>query len=197
MKIIATHIPDLYVVEPTVFGDDRGFFYESYSAEVFKKEGLNYNFVQDNHSKSSYGVLRGLHYQKGIYAQTKLVRVAQGKVIDVVVDIRKGSPTFMHHFSIILSEENKKQLLVPKGFAHGFAVLSETAEFLYKCDQFYNKESEGGIYFADKSLEIDWQIPHDKMIISEKDKINKIASEADFDFPFKEFTQEKLYVQHH
>lgn len=169
MKIIKTFIQDLLIIEPTILEDARGFFYESYNQQKFAEQGLNYNFVQDNHSKSSYGVLRGLHYQQNPYAQTKLVRVTQGKVLDVAVDLRKNSPTYLKYFSIELSAENKKQLLIPRGFAHGFIVLSETCEFLYKCDNFYNKEADGGILYNDKALNIDWIVPKDKIIISEKD----------------------------
>lgn len=185
MKVIPTPIRDLYVLEPTVFEDNRGFFYESYNAQKLSEQGINYNFIQDNHSKSAYGVLRGLHYQKEPYAQTKLVRVIQGKVLDVAVDIRRGSPTFLQHFSIELSDENKKQLLIPVGFAHGFVVISETCEFLYKCDNYYNKASEGGIAYNDSSLNIDWKIPAKDIILSEKDKQNLIATEADFNFTYQ------------
>ncbi|MEZ5009179.1 MAG: dTDP-4-dehydrorhamnose 3,5-epimerase [Chitinophagales bacterium] len=195
MNLIETEFPDLYILEPKVFGDSRGFFYESYNAKYLEAHDLHYKFVQDNHSKSSYGVLRGLHYQLGEHAQTKLVRVVQGRVIDAVVDLRKGSPTYLKHFAIELSAENNKQLLVPKGFAHGFVVLSETAEFLYKCDQFYNKESEGGIYYADKSLNIDWGLEQGDYIVSEKDELNPTLDKAIFDFPFHQFTEANLYAK--
>lgn len=184
MKVLPTPLPDLYIIEPTVFADNRGFFFESYNAQRLAEAGINYTFVQDNHSKSSYGVLRGLHYQNNPYAQTKLVRVTQGKVLDVVVDIRRGSPTFLQHFSLEISAENKLQLLIPQGFAHGFVVLSETCEFLYKCDQYYNKESEGGIAYNDPALNIDWGIPYEDMILSEKDKQNPPASHANFNFTY-------------
>jgi dTDP-4-dehydrorhamnose 3,5-epimerase len=170
MPFVRTPIPDLLIFEPNVFEDSRGYFFEAFNEQVFLAEGLQLRFVQDNQSRSSYGVVRGLHYQLNPYAQTKLVRVLEGAIIDVAIDIRKGSPTFGRSFSIELSATNKKQLLVPKGFAHGFSVISETATVFYKCDQFYNKESEGGIRYNDPSLEIDWQIPQDKVLVSEKDQ---------------------------
>jgi dTDP-4-dehydrorhamnose 3,5-epimerase len=169
MAIIKTAFPGLVIFEPNVIKDSRGYFFESYSERLFQAEGITARFVQDNQSKSSYGVLRGLHYQLNPHAQIKLVRVLSGTILDVVVDIRTGSPSFGKAFSIKLSAENNKQLLIPKGFAHGFSVLSETAEVMYKCDEFYNKESEGGILYNDPSLNIDWQIPADKAIVSEKD----------------------------
>ena len=169
MPFIKTPIPDLLVFEPKVFEDSRGYFFEAYNEQTFSNEGVSIKFVQDNQSKSSYGVIRGLHYQLTPYAQTKLVRVLEGTILDVAVDIRKGSPTYGQSFSIELSAENKKQLLVPTGFAHGFSVISETAIVLYKCDQFYNKESEGGIIYNDASLNIDWSLPKDKVLVSEKD----------------------------
>ena len=171
MAFIKTYIPNLLVYEPTVFEDSRGYFFESYNEQTFLKESVTFKFAQDNQAKSSYGVLRGLHYQLNPYAQTKLVRVLSGTILDVVVDIRKGSPTFGNVFTIELSAENKKQLLVPQGFAHGYSVLSQTAEVIYKCDNFYNKESEGGIIYNDKSLNIDWQFSNDELLISEKDAI--------------------------
>jgi dTDP-4-dehydrorhamnose 3,5-epimerase len=189
MNLIATEIPDLWILEPKVFYDERGFFSESYNQKTLESLGINYQFIQDNHSASTYGVLRGLHYQKAPYAQTKLVRVVKGAVIDVAVDLRKGSPTFLKSFAIELSEENKKQLLIPQGFAHGFVVITPKAEFLYKCDNYYNKESEGGIIFNDPSLNIDWGIPESDIILSDKDRRNTLAVDADFDFPFENFTQ--------
>lgn len=170
MALIQTDFPGLMIFEPTVLKDSRGYFFESYSERLFKENGINARFVQDNQSKSSYGVIRGLHYQLNPHAQTKLIRVLSGKILDVAVDIRIGSPTFGKAFSIELSAENNKQLLIPKGFAHGFSVLSETVEVMYKCDAFYNKESEAGILYNDAALNIDWQIPADKTIISEKDQ---------------------------
>ena len=170
MQFIKTPVEDLLVFEPTVFDDSRGYFFESYNKKIFAKNGIELDFVQDNQSSSEYGVIRGLHYQLNPYAQAKLIRVLSGLILDVAVDIRKGSPTFGKGFTIELSAENKKQLFLPAGFAHGFSVLSEHAEVLYKCDGFYNKESEGGILYNDPSLNIDWKIPSGKEIISEKDR---------------------------
>lgn len=169
MPFSATTLPDLLLVEPIVFEDSRGYFFEAYNQKMFAQEGVNIQFVQDNQSKSSYGVIRGLHYQLAPYAQTKLVRVLEGVIIDVAVDIRKGSPTFGKSFAVELSADNKKQLLIPAGFAHGFSVLSQTAIVLYKCDQFYHKESEAGIRYDDPALQIDWKIEKGKEVISEKD----------------------------
>ena len=174
MPFIETGIQDLTVFEPKVLGDDRGYFFESYNLNAFKEAGIDTVFVQDNQSRSSYGVLRGLHYQVPPFAQAKLVRVTQGEVLDVAVDIRPESSTYGKSYSIRLSAENKKQLFIPRGFAHGFVVLSETAEFVYKCDNFYSKESEGGLLFNDPQLQIDWQIDLEKVILSEKDKLNPI-----------------------
>jgi dTDP-4-dehydrorhamnose 3,5-epimerase len=173
MPFLATEFSDLYVFEPKVFEDSRGYFFESYNQKQFESDtGLKVNFVQDNQSKSSYGTLRGLHFQKGDAAQAKLVRVISGKVLDVVVDLRKDSKTFKKSFGIELSAENKKQLFVPRGFAHGFVVLSETAEFFYKCDNFYNAQAEGGLFYGDPDLKIDWIVRHEDLILSEKDKKN-------------------------
>lgn len=172
MPFTKTHIPDLLIFEPRVFDDPRGYFFESYNANTFLAEGVDIKFVQDNQAKSSYGVIRGLHYQLAPYAQTKLIRVLSGAILDVAVDIRKGSPTYGEVFTIELSAANKKQLLVPKGFAHGYSVISETAEVMYKCDEFYNKPSEGGIAYNDPKLNIDWQIPADKALISDKDLVH-------------------------
>lgn len=155
MNIIKTEIEGVVIIEPKVFGDERGYFFESFSQKQFQEEVCNTTFVQDNESKSSYGVLRGLHFQKGEYAQAKLVRVVKGKVLDVAVDIRKGSPTFRKHVSVELTEENKRQFFVPRGFAHGFVVLSDEAIFQYKCDNFYTPEHEGGIAWNDPKLGID------------------------------------------
>jgi len=177
MPFIKTPIEDLIVFEPKIWGDDRGYFYESYNQNTFRQNGINAMFVQDNESKSSIGVLRGLHYQIGEYAQAKLVRVSSGKVMDVVVDIREGSPTYGKVHTEILSEENKKQLFVPRGFAHGFVVLSDEAVFCYKCDNFYSKESEGGILYNDPALNIDWGIDPADMILSEKDKVHPVFGE--------------------
>ena len=171
-----TTIKDLCLIEPTVFGDDRGYFMETYNSEfdsiVRHFNGTQASFVQDNESKSSYGVLRGLHFQKGEYAQAKLVRVVQGKVLDVAVDIRKDSPTFGQHVAVELSDENKRQFFVPRGFAHGFVVLSKEAIFQYKCDNFYAPEHEGGIAWNDPELGIDWKIEPNDALLSEKDKLN-------------------------
>src|SRR5688500_10358138 len=185
MPLITTEIPDLLIFEPKVFADNRGYFFESYNEKIIKQKGINIRFVQDNQSSSSYGVIRGLHYQLNPFAQTKLIRVLSGRILDVAVDMRKGSPTFGKHFDIELSAENKKQLLVPKGFAHGFSVLSDTAEVLYKCDEFYNKNSEGGIRFDDPALNINWQIPADKAIISDKDKILPVLADCKTNFSFE------------
>lgn len=172
MTVTETHLQGCFIIEPKVFEDTRGYFFESFNQEVFKeKVGLNVDFVQDNESFSSKGVLRGLHFQKGIHAQAKLVRTIKGRVLDVVVDIREDSKTFGEHFAVELSEENKKQLFVPKGFAHGFIVLSESAIFSYKCDTYYNKSSEGGIIYNDSTLNIKWGLPEEELIISDKDKL--------------------------
>ncbi|MCB9034934.1 MAG: dTDP-4-dehydrorhamnose 3,5-epimerase [Chitinophagales bacterium] len=182
MILTKTTIPDVFIIEPTVFEDDRGFFYESYNQEKLKAHNINYHFVQDNHSKSTYGVLRGLHFQLEPYAQTKLVRVTQGAVLDVAVDLRKNSPTYLQHIAVELSAENKKQLLIPRGFAHGFVVLTPTCEFLYKCDNFYNKAADGGILYNDPTLNIDWKIPKEDIILSEKDKAHKTVEETEVNF---------------
>ncbi|MBK7560026.1 MAG: dTDP-4-dehydrorhamnose 3,5-epimerase [Chitinophagaceae bacterium] len=170
MPFTKTDIPGLLIFEPRVFEDSRGYFFESYNEQVFRQEGIDIRWVQDNQSASDYGVIRGLHYQLPPYAQAKLIRVLKGKILDVVVDIRKGSPTFGKTFSVKLSAKNRKQLFIPAGFAHGFSVLSEKAEVMYKCDVFYNKESEAGIIYNDQELKIDWQIPAEQAIISDKDK---------------------------
>lgn len=172
MKFTETKLKGCFIIEPNIIGDERGYFMESFNEKTFNKGiGQDVHFVQDNQSFSSKGVLRGLHYQTGEHAQAKLVRVLQGEVIDVAVDIRPNSPTFGQYEAVFLSEENKKQFFVPRGFAHGFLVLSETATFFYKCDNFYNKESEGGIIFNDSSLNIDWNFQDFDLIISEKDKV--------------------------
>ena len=172
MPFRETPIPDLLIFEPKVWGDDRGYFYESYNENTFREAGITTNFVQDNQARSAFGVLRGLHYQVEPFEQAKLVRVIEGECLDVVVDIRKNSPTYGKWFSIVLSAENKKQLFVPRGFAHGYVVLSERAEFFYKCDNFYSKDHEGAIIFNDPNLKIDWGIDLDNVILSEKDKTN-------------------------
>ena len=170
MKVIETTLSDCLVLEPSLFNDKRGYFFESFNSKQFNElTGFNVNFVQDNESFSTKGVLRGLHFQKGEYAQAKLVRVINGKVLDVAVDLRKNSTTFGKWFSVELSGENKRQLFVPRGFAHGFVVLSEFAIFNYKCDNFYNKASESGIIFNDSALNIDWQLNTNEILVSEKD----------------------------
>ena len=170
MEIVKTDIEGVVLIKPRVFGDERGYFFESFSARQFEEEVCRTVFVQDNESRSRYGVLRGLHYQLPPYTQAKLVRVVCGKVLDVAVDIRKGSPTFGRHVAMELSEDNKYQLFIPKGFAHGFAVLSEEAVFQYKCDAYYAPQHEGAIRYDDPSLGIDWRLPFEDIILSEKDK---------------------------
>lgn len=169
MKITANTIEGVFVIEPNVFGDDRGYFMESYNMSTWHELGITNNFVQDNEAFSTKGVLRGLHYQCGDHAQAKLVRVIQGEVLDVIVDIRPGSSTYGQHYSIRLSGENKKQMLVPRGMAHGYVVLSDTALFAYKCDNLYHKESEGGLLYNDSQLNIDWILDPSTFIVSQKD----------------------------
>jgi len=172
MNFIPTKLKGCYIIEPKIILDERGYFMESFNEKTFQKGvNLQVHFVQDNQSYSSKGVLRGLHYQTGEHAQAKLVRVLQGEVLDVAVDIRPNSPTFGQYEAVLLSGENQIQFFIPKGFAHGFLVLSDTATFFYKCDNFYNKESEGGISYNDKAINIDWGFPTEKLIISEKDKV--------------------------
>ena len=171
MNLEHTFIKDLRLLTPAVFEDERGYFFEAYNNSKLGDMGIHIDFVQDNQSFSKKGTLRGLHYQNPPFAQTKLVRVLQGEIMDVAVDLRKNSPTFGKHFAIVLSAENKKQLLIPQGFAHGFSVLSETALVLYKCDQYYNKQSEGGIRFDDTVLNIDWGMDLKEAIVSEKDVV--------------------------
>ena len=182
MEAIKTDIEGVYIIEPKVFKDQRGYFFESYNKLSLESLGIDYTFVQDNQSKSSYGVIRGLHFQKPPHAQTKLLRVVEGKIIDVAVDIRKGSPTYGKHVAVELSAENFKQLLIPAGFAHGFSVLSETAIVQYKCTDYYHPETEGGIMFNDADIDIDWGIPLDEAVVSDKDL--KHPSFAEFDSPF-------------
>jgi dTDP-4-dehydrorhamnose 3,5-epimerase len=171
MKFIETKIPEVIIIEPKVWKDDRGYFYESFKQELFEKEIGKINFIQENESKSVYGSLRGLHYQLPPFAQSKLVRVISGKVLDVAIDMRKSSSTFGKYISAELSSENKKQLFIPQGFAHGFLTLSEEAIFQYKVDNYYSKESEAGIIFNDEKLNIEWQVDPNKLILSEKDLI--------------------------
>ena len=183
MKFIKTEIPEVYVIEPSVFGDNRGYFLESFNLEKFEENVFPIKFVQDNESKSSKGVLRGLHFQKPPFNQAKLVRCIEGKVIDVAVDIRKGSPTYGKHVAVELSGENKKQLFVPRGFAHGFSVLSETAVFAYKVDNTYAPEYDSGIKYDDKDLNINWGLTEDEVQLSGKDE--NLSFFKDLDSPFK------------
>ncbi|MBS3770221.1 MAG: dTDP-4-dehydrorhamnose 3,5-epimerase [Bacteroidales bacterium] len=184
MQIEKTNIPHLLVINPRVFEDNRGYFFESYNERKFLEHDLKYPFVQDNESLSTYGTIRGLHYQLAPHAQAKLVRVITGKIFDVAVDIREGSPTFGQWHGIELSEENKKQMLIPKGFAHGFSVLSDSAIVFYKCDDFYHPESERGIFYHDESLKIDWRIDPEKTVVSEKDQNLPELKHADMNFSF-------------
>jgi len=171
MECIHTEIKDCFVIKPFIFSDNRGYFFESFNEQKFNQlTKLDIHFVQDNQAKSDRGILRGLHFQKGEHAQAKLVRVLQGKVIDVAVDLRKDSPTYMQHVAIELSAENNLQLFVPRGFAHGYSVLEDNTIFCYKCDNYYNKEAESGVFYADPKLNINWQLNEDEIILSEKDK---------------------------
>ena len=183
MDIIKTTIEGVVIIKPQIFKDSRGYFFESFSQREFEKKVRKVNFVQDNESMSTYGVMRGLHFQRPPFTQSKLVRCVKGKVLDVAVDIRKGSPTYGQHVAVELSEENHRQFFVPRGFAHGFAVLSETAIFQYKCDNFYAPEADGGISIKDETLGINWQIPTKNAILSEKDI--KHLCLKDFDSPFE------------
>ena len=183
MNIIPTEIEGLLIIEPRVFGDRRGYFFESYSEQLYKEAGITANFVQDNESMSTYGVVRGLHFQRPPFTQAKLVRCVRGAVLDVAVDIRKGSPTYGKHVAVELTEENHRQLYIPRGFAHGFSVLSDQAIFQYKCDNYYAPQADGGISLLDPALGIDWRIPMDCAILSDKDM--KHPSFADFVSPFE------------
>lgn len=191
MEVIKTAIEGVVIIEPKVFKDQRGYFFESFSQREFEAKVRKINFVQDNESMSSYGVMRGLHFQRPPYTQSKLVRCVKGKVLDVAVDIRKGSPTYGQHVAVELSEDNHRQFFVPRGFAHGFAVLSDTAVFQYKCDNFYAPQADGGISIKDESLGIDWKIPTDMVILSEKDTLHSCLK--DFDSPFS--YDEDLYPE--
>ncbi len=182
MKVTNTAIDGVFIIEPRVFEDSRGYFFESFSQREFDEKIGHVVFVQDNESMSSYGVMRGMHFQRPPYTQSKLVRCVKGAALDVVVDIRKGSPTYGQHVAVELTEENHRQLFISKGFAHGFAVLSETAVFQYKCDEFYHPEADGGISILDESLGIDWRIPTEKAILSDKDTKHPLLK--DFDSPF-------------
>ena len=189
MEIINTALEGVVIIEPRVFNDSRGYFFESFSQREFDEKVRPIQFVQDNESMSTYGVIRGLHYQRMPYTQSKIVRCVKGRVLDVVVDIRKGSPTFGQHVAVELSEDNHRQIFIPRGFAHGFAVLTPEAVFQYKCDNFYNKESEGAIAWNDPELAIDWRIPAEQVLLSEKDKVSKCIKDADYLFDYNE----KLY----
>ncbi len=182
MIIQNTDIPGLLIIQPKVFSDQRGYFFESWNSKSAKESGINFDAVQHNESSSLYGVIRGLHYQLNPFAQAKLVRVIQGKVLDVAVDLRKNSPTFGKHYSTVLSAENKRQLFIPKGFAHGFSVLSEFTIFSYMCDDYYKPEAERGIAYDDEFLNIDWKIPKKNVIVSKKDKNNQGLKQAEHNF---------------
>jgi dTDP-4-dehydrorhamnose 3,5-epimerase len=185
MKITETEFPGLLIIEPKVFSDSRGYFFESFREDILQQFNAKYNWIQENESVSNFGVIRGLHYQLNPFSQAKLVRVIVGEVLDVVMDVRRGSPTFGKKFEIILSGENKKQLLIPEGFAHGFSVLQDGTIFSYKCNNLYNKDSERGINLLDTSLAINWQIETSKAIISDKDKMNPNFINADYNFEFQ------------
>ena len=184
MLIQKTNVEGLVIIEPRLFKDERGYFFESFSQREFEEKVHKVNFVQDNESMSSYGVLRGLHFQKPPFAQSKLVRVVKGRVLDVAVDIRKGSPTYGEHVAVELSEDNHLQFFIPKGFAHGFAVLSEVAVFQYKCDNFYAPQSEGALAWDDSDLNINWRIPTNQIILSEKDKHHEKLKDASWLFDY-------------
>lgn len=171
MKIVETPLKGLFIIEPQIFKDDRGYFFESFNNQKMTEQGITYNFIQDNQSQSSFGVIRGLHYQLNPHAQTKLVRTLKGSIFDVAVDIRSGSPTFGKWFGVELSSDNYRQLLIPKGFAHGFSVLSQTAEVFYKCDNYWNRDAERGIIFNDRILNINWGIASDNIVLSAKDQV--------------------------
>lgn len=189
MEVIKTNIEGVVIIEPRIFRDERGYFFESFSQREFQEKVCNTMFVQDNESKSSYGVLRGLHFQKPPYAQSKLVRVIKGAVLDVAVDIRKGSPTFGQHVAVELTEDNHRQFFIPRGFAHGFSVLTDEVIFQYKCDNFYAPQSEGALAWDDPDLGIDWRLPAEKVILSKKDRHHSRLKDADWLFDFNE----KLY----
>lgn len=182
MNIIKTDIDGVLIIEPRVFNDARGYFFESYNQQEFNEKVGPVNFIQDNESRSQYGVLRGLHFQKGEHSQAKLVRVVRGKVYDVAVDLRKSSPTFGKYVGVELTEDNHRQFFIPRGFAHGFAVMSETAVFQYKCDNFYAPQSEGAIMWNDPDLAIDWPVPAGKVILSEKDRHHPLLKDSDYLF---------------
>lgn len=189
MNVLKTHIEGVVIIEPRIFRDERGYFFESFSQRDFQEKVCRTVFVQDNESKSTYGVLRGLHFQKPPHAQSKLVRVIKGAVLDVAVDIRRGSPTFGEHVAVELTEENHRQLFIPRGFAHGFSVLTDEVIFQYKCDNFYAPQSEGALAWDDPDLAIDWRIPADKLLLSEKDRHHCRLRDAEWLFDY----HEKLY----
>ena len=184
MEVLSTAIPEVKIIEPRLFPDPRGYFFESFNLSEFREKVADIAFVQDNESSSCYGVLRGLHFQKGKYSQSKLVRVVSGTVMDVAVDIRRGAPTFGKHVSCVLSGENHRQFFIPKGFAHGFVVLSETAVFQYKCDEFYAPAEEGAIAWDDPDLGIDWKVPADRIILSAKDACHPRLKDSDYLFEY-------------
>lgn len=186
MNVISTEIEGLKIIEPRVFTDSRGYFFESYSKRIFDDVVAKVDFVQDNESSSSFGVIRGLHFQRPPFCQAKLVRCVKGCVLDVAVDLRKGSPTFGRHVAVELSEKNHRMFFIPHGFAHGFSVLSDTAIFQYKCDDYYNPEAEGGISLLDPNLAIDWKIPLSEALLSDKDKRHPILKDLDSPFNFSE-----------
>lgn len=179
MKIIETAIEGVVIIEPQVFEDARGYFFESWNKAKMKEAGLDYDFIQDNQSKSCYGTIRGVHFQKGEFSQAKLVRVLQGAVLDVAVDLRKGSKTFGQHVAVELTAENNRQLMIPRGFGHGFSVLTPTAVFAYKCDNVYNKASEAGVRFDDPDLKIDWRVKPEDAVLSDKDKVLPFLKEIE------------------
>ena len=187
MKIIKTNIPDVLIIEPSVFGDERGYFYESFNRDQFQKEtGIVLDFVQDNESRSKYGVVRGLHFQKDIFAQAKLVHVSRGRILDVAVDIRPDSPTYGNYVATELSDINHRQLFIPRGFAHGFSVLSEEAIFQYKCDNYYAPHAEGGIAWDDPDIGIDWGLPAEDVLLSAKDAAHPRLKDAEYLFNYNE-----------
>lgn len=186
MKVISTSIDGVVIIEPCIFNDDRGYFFESYSQRDFDEQVREVHFIQDNESKSQYGVIRGLHFQKPPYCQSKLVRVIKGAVLDVAVDIRRGSPTFGQHVAVELSGENHRQFFIPRGFAHGFSVLTDEVVFQYKCDNFYAPASEGALAWDDPDLGIDWRIPAEKAILSDKDRHHSRLKDADWFFDYEE-----------
>ena len=194
MNVIKTNIEGVVIIEPRIFKDARGYFFESYNKQEFDEKVSKVDFVQDNESCSTYGVMRGLHFQRPPFAQAKLVRCVKGAVLDVAVDIRKGSPTYGQHVAVELTEDNHRQFFIPRGFAHGFAVLSDIAIFQYKCDNYYHPEADGGISILDKSLEIDWRIDSSKAILSEKDLRHPLLKDFDSPFEYRVFTP--VYISH-